>query len=242
MSAELFVVGTPLDEDQPLSPQAAAVLAAAQLYIGESRKVAMRYLSPIAGWKEKPLFLLDQQRPEDTDEMKKALRELVAADGRAALFSDCGMPVLFDPGEAVVQECRELGFRIRTCGSETSWGTAAALSGFGTPFLVVGFPPRENEERRRWLTGLKTEKAHLVLMDTPYRFTALLESCRETFGASRGAFLAWEIGKADERLRWASLERLTQMARAESLKKGEFVLVVRGAGGAEKGKPRANFR
>ena len=241
MSAELVIIGTPLDEESPLAPYAIAALESAQLLIGESRKIAMRLLasSKIAGWREKPLFLLDQQRPDEAAEMESALRDLATHGGRAALFSDCGMPVLFDPGESVVRLCRQLGYRIRSRGGETSWGTAAALSGFGTPFLVAGFPPRENEERRAWLAALKNESAHTVLMDTPYRFTALLGGLREQWGGGRFAFLAWEIGKEGERLQWGTLDELAALAAREQMKKGEFVLVLQGIKAQPENRPRA---
>lgn len=238
--AELIVVGTPLDEEAALSARAAEAFAKATLYIGESRKIAMRYLSKIEGWRDKPLFLLDQQRPDDENAMAEALRALAASGGSAALFSDCGMPILFDPGEAVLRHCRELGFRVRSCGAETSWGTAAALSGYGTPFLVAGFPPRDNDERRQWLQEWRGATAHTVLLDTPYRFEALLAHCREVFGGGREAFLAWELGKESERLEWGTFDALISRAKSAEMKKGEFVLVVRGLGKPEGKTARGN--
>jgi 16S rRNA (cytidine1402-2'-O)-methyltransferase len=224
----LDIVGTPLDEQAPLSARASQRLREAVLLVGESRKVAMRYVSQVEGCREKPIFLLDPPRPAEMTALYEALESLSRQGGSAALFSDCGMPILFDPGAEVLQRCRKLGFRIRSNGTETSWGTACALSGFDLPFLIAGFPPREAAERMKTLSLWSRQSAACVLMDTPYRFRALVQHACETFSPTREAFLAWELAKETESLWWGRIGELEPVAQRNGWDKGEFVLILRG--------------
>ncbi len=225
---ELVLAGTPLDEAAPLNRATREAAERAEVIVGESRGVMMRYLKGVADLDKKTLLCLDPPRKETTEMIEEALALLKKKGGTAVLFSDTGMPVLFDPGAEVLAYARRLGFRIRSAEGATSWGMACALSGWEPPFEVVGFPPRDTEERIRFLADHQASAGHLVLMDTPYRFIVLLEHATKAMGAKREAFLAWEITKPEERLLWGSLGELKSTAAKLGLEKGEFVLLIRG--------------
>ncbi len=227
--AILWVVGTPIDDSTLPEPRTLQCLERANVYIGESRKLAGRILSRVPGAKEKPLFLLDESARPEEKEWKPALREIARTGGEVAVFSDSGMPLLFDPGNTVLEFCLQNDFTIRSRCSPTSWGSACALSGWTAPFSIVGFPPREDAERRRFWGPLLQSPSHTVVMERPYRFLALLSECAEHFGKSRPAFLAWEIDSENENLIWGSLDEIQRRAKAFEKTKGEFVLVIQGA-------------
>lgn len=230
----LWIVGTPLDEDGELTAPARTALARAAVVVGESRGITMRFVKQALGVKDLPpspgkeIFLLDPPRPEEWEAAKEALTRLARTGGEAALLSDTGMPILFDPGAQVLAFCRDAGFAVRSAPSATSWGTACALSGFPAPFHVVGFPPRDTALRRAFFQSLRALEPAIVLMDTPYRFTLSLKEATEAFGGTREAFLGWELSKPGERLLWGPLSRLAKEALRLGLEKGEFVLVVAG--------------
>jgi 16S rRNA (cytidine1402-2'-O)-methyltransferase len=224
--ATLYCVGTPLQDTQALDPQSKALLETADLIIGESKKTTFRYLTQLS---KRPaddaLFFLDPFRKDEWERLVTTLERNKKANAAVCLISDTGMPILFDPGIEVLELCRKLGYDVHSSIGATSWGMAAALSGFPPPFFVEGFLPRDNAERLSRLGQLKREKG-LILMDTPYRFQLLLKQCAEAFG-KREAFLAWELTGKEERLRWGTLGELEKMAQREKLEKGEFVLVIR---------------
>lgn len=227
--AALILAGTPLDENAPLPAGTRKAAELASVIIGESRGVMMRYLKGVPDLEKKSLFNLDPQRKDTLEAIREALEALKKTGGTALLFSDTGMPVLFDPGVEVLTHCRSLGFRIRSAEGSTSWGMACALSGWEPPFLIVGFPPRDTDERLAFLESQRNAPAHIVLMDTPYRFGVLLEHAARALGPGREAFLAWEITKENERLMWTKLGDMGAAAKREGLEKGEFILVIRGA-------------
>ena len=224
----LWIVGTPLSDEGKLSQDAIECFNSADLIIAESKKVGFKYLKQSSFQESAPLYFLDPQRDQVKKELFDKMKELSTQGKQLVLFSDTGMPLLFDPGDEVLEHARRLHYVIRSVPSATSWGSACALSGWKPPFLVLGFLSREIPQRKQELSQLKSATQHIVLMDTPYRFESLLAHAAEVLGPDREAFLAWEIAKPEEKLIWGSIAHLQREAMKFSLKKGEFILIIRG--------------
>ena len=222
----LFVIGVPLDDTGHIDASSRSAVASADLIIGESAKATLRLLKQVPESLTKPRFFLDQLKPHDDQALEETLGHLSRSGGGVALFSDTGMPILFDPGKTVLERCLKLGFHIQCRPGPTSWGTAMALCGFVPPFLLLGFPPRKTDERAQLMKGLARHRAHMVLMDTPYRFHLLLKDALEAFGKNRNAFVAWEISKPNEAYLWGTLKHLQEETGRRGFNKGEFILIV----------------
>lgn len=227
MTKSLFtLIGVPLQENQPLTLRSQQILEQCDVVVGESRKSTHRLLSKIQLKNEAQIFLMDNMSNSVLKDLEIALQQTRKQNGNACLFSDTGMPILFDPGREVLEIARRLGFSIRCEPGPTSWGTACALSGWAPPFLVAGFPPAKTLERQETLKSWARLPFHLVLMDTPYRFQTLIQDCQQIFGAKRHVFLAWEIGSAEEVYTWSTFSELTRVTQEKNLVKGEFILIV----------------
>ncbi len=92
--------------------------------------------------------------------------------------------------------------------------------------MIQGFLPRKTEEREQALQKLAKRKEAIVLMETPYRFTALVEQLGKACTSERTIFLAWEIGTSQERYFWTSVGKIPALAQKHGLQKGEFVLIL----------------
>lgn len=222
----LYVLGRPLNENAAPSAEFLELLKQSDIIIGESRKIVQRIQDRFQLDPNRLYFFLDNLKAREKQDLENALDALGKSGGTACLFSDMGMPLLFDPGTEVLAFCRKKGFAIKCLPGPTSWGTACALSGWSTPFFVVGFLPAKTEERLDALKRLKLSTGHLVLMDTPYRFRALLRDCLEVFGPLHLAFLAWEIGEKDQFYAWENLKSLEKLATSKNMEKGEFILLI----------------
>lgn len=225
-TSRLWIIGTPLSEGTFLSEGVLDLLERSLLIIAESPKVARRWASKRKTLDQKNWFYLDGMKPAEEKLLSLELQKCRKAGGDVALFSDGGMPILFDPGEAVLRQCRELQFRIRTLPGATSWATACAVSGWEPPFLIQGFPPRKTEERESYLQHLVRRQEAIVLMDTPYRFEALLDQVCKAFPPTRHLFIAWEIATDSEKYIWSTVSKIQGICEKEQMKKGEFVLIV----------------
>ena len=155
----------PLDEAAPMHPQAAQAIKEASLIIAESRKVTFPHLKRMGlETNDLNIFFLDPPRKEVWQAVKDQLNEMANKGGTAVLFSDAGMPILFDPGKEVLAHCQQKQFQIHSVTGPTSWGTACALSGFAPPFYLQGFLPREKRERSFTLKRLASLNTNVVLI------------------------------------------------------------------------------
>ena len=224
MRSHLLIVGSPLNDLSPLSPETIDDIQACRLIIGESRKRTLSLLakSGIRLGLESFIFL---DHP-DFQSLKQIIRDIAKGGGNIALLSDSGMPILFDPGKEVLELCKQLGFAIRTRPTATSWSTACAVSGFSTPFLIHDFLPQKTPDRAKILTSLKNREENIVLLETPYRFQLILKEAIDTFGKDRQAFIAWQIACIDEWYGWGTLSSLLEISVKTLPKKGEFVLII----------------
>jgi len=217
------LVGAPLDEEATFTEEAKVLLQQCTLIFAECKKVFEKQS------KRSQLSLLEKEIIY-LDNLKeyKEIEKLVASGKHTliALLSDTGMPVLFDPGAEILKICRKLRFSIHSIPTATSWATAACLSGFQPPFLLLGFLPQEKESRKAKLHALKTASGHKIIMETPYRYGALLSEIKETFGEKTPLFLAWEIASPNAFNFWGSVTELINISESNNLKKGEFVLIL----------------
>lgn len=101
------------------------------------------------------------------------------------LVSEAGMPAIADPGSAVVRAAHALGLKVAPLTGPVSLMLALAASGLnGQSFSFVGYVPQEATERGKRLRdlealALKTGQTQ-ILIETPYRNTALLQALLHT--------------------------------------------------------------
>lgn len=231
--ATLQIIGTPLRETGTPSQEALKAMDGCDWWIGESRKMTLRWFGKLENASAKARYFLDNIADADKADLMQALESAATRGESVALLSDGGMPSLFDPGSDVIQEAVRLGIKIDVVPAPTSWATACAASGWTEPFYLHGFLPRDAGERREALLDLKKIPAHIVLLEAPYRLAALLSACAETWGRGHAAFLAWEIDSPDAAYSWLSIG---EMANRMQNRKGEFVLIL------SKSKPPKSLR
>lgn len=224
---ELHVLGTALFEYSEPTFQSQDVLKTCDLVLGERSRVTQTRLKAIDLKPSCQIFNLDNLKEFEKKLIQTKFHEIAQVGGRIGLFSDMGMPLLFDPGTEWVELALRLGFRLRCEAGPTSWGTACALSLWEPPFFIQGFLSQKTDLRLQQLTTLRSISAHIVLMDTPYRFQSLIRACEEIFGAKQVAFLAWEISSKNEYYFWGTLSELQQSTLKKGLKKGEFILILK---------------
>ncbi|MBT9465093.1 SAM-dependent methyltransferase [Hydrogenophaga sp.] len=101
------------------------------------------------------------------------------------LVSEAGMPAIADPGSAVVRAAHAMGLRVVPLTGPISLMLALAASGLnGQNFAFVGYVPQDATERSKRLRelealALKTGQTQ-ILIETPYRNTALLQALLQT--------------------------------------------------------------
>lgn len=146
-----------------------------------------------------------------------------------ALVSDAGMPLVSDPGFALVRAALEAGLQVEVLPGPSATLTALVASGLpGERFRFVGFLPRKHAELERVLGDAPDT---LVAFESPGRLAATLGALAALDGA-RPVVVCRELTKLHEEVRRGSAAELAAHY-AEHPPRGEIVLVI-GASPAER--------
>lgn len=156
------------------------------------------------------------------------LHDLLRDGKTVAVVSDAGMPGISDPGVELVREARACGAAIEALPGPSAVPAALVLSGFDvSSFRFDGFPPRKAGERRRYLSGLESERAATVWFEAPTRVIALLQDVVELL-PQRSIFVLREYTKKFEQQVVGPAK--TVLRELATPPRGEFTLVLEGTG------------
>jgi 16S rRNA (cytidine1402-2'-O)-methyltransferase len=229
----LHVVATPIGNLGDLSPRAQEVLRSADAVCAEDTRHTRQLLAHFGI--ERPLLALHEHNEEA---MAQRVVERLLAGQSLALVSDAGTPLVSDPGFRVVRAARAAGIRVSPVPGPSA--IVAALSVAGLPsdrFAFEGFLPAKPAARRERLARLAGETRTLVFYEASHRIAESLQDLGGAFGGERPAVLARELTKLFETVLDGTLDSLLATVRADAdQRKGEFVVVVQGAGEDETAK------
>ncbi|WP_439654685.1 16S rRNA (cytidine(1402)-2'-O)-methyltransferase [endosymbiont of Lamellibrachia barhami] len=223
----LYVVATPIGNLEDFSVRAVRVLETVDLIAAEDT----RHTRPLLRHYGISTQMVALHEHNEREVMGRLLRQL--EEGQSlALVSDAGTPLISDPGFPLVREAGRMGIRVVPVPGVSAAICALSVAGLPTDrFLFVGFPPRQSASRQRWLQDLAAESATLVFYESSHRILSALKDMAEVFGAARESVVARELTKVHETLLRGRLDELIEIvAEDPNQQKGEFVVLVQGAG------------
>lgn len=227
VAGTLYVVATPIGNMGDLSPRALDTLRTVAAICAEDTRHTRRLLSHFGI--EKPLVALHEHNEEEI--AGKLVARLLAGES-LALVSDAGTPLVSDPGFRLARAARAAGVRVSPVPGASA--LVAALSVAGLPsdrFVFEGFLPAKAGARRERLAALAAEPRTLIFYESAHRIEAALVDCMAAFGEDRQAVLARELTKLFETVLDGTLADIRERVAADpNQRKGEFVLLVHGAG------------
>ena len=223
----LHVVATPIGNLADLSPRAQQVLRDVDAICAEDTRHTRALLAHFGI--DTPALALHEHNEDAL--AGRVVARLVAGES-LALVSDAGTPLVSDPGFRLVRAARAAGVRVSPVPGPSA--VVAALSVAGLPsdrFTFEGFLPAKATARREALARLAGEPRTLVFYESSHRIIETLADMRGAFGDDRPAALARELTKLFETVLDGSLADLqAQVDGDPNQRKGEFVVVVQGAG------------
>ena len=223
----LFVVATPIGNLGDLSPRAQQTLREVAAICAEDTRRSGQLLAHFGI--ATPLVALHEHN-EDTIAQRVVARLLGGES--LALVSDAGTPLVSDPGYRLVRAARAAGVKISPVPGPSA--LVAALSVAGLPsdrFAFEGFLPAKASARRERLQALVAEPRTLLFYESSHRIAETLADMVVAFGGDRPAVLARELTKLFETVLDGGLAQLHARFEADAdQRKGEFVVLVQGAG------------
>jgi len=223
----LHVVATPIGNLGDLSPRAQEVLRAVAAICAEDTRRSGQLLSHFGI--ATPLLALHEHNEEAIAE--RVVARLLRGES-LALVSDAGTPLVSDPGYRLVRAARAAGVRVSPVPGACAAIAALSVAGLASDrFAFEGFLPPRAAARRERLRQLAGEIRTLVFYESSHRIVETLEDLVAIFGAARPAVLARELTKLFETVLDGGLAELLAAVNADAnQRKGEFVMVVEGAG------------
>ncbi|MCM8540513.1 MAG: SAM-dependent methyltransferase [Lentisphaeraceae bacterium] len=170
----------------------------------------------------------------------ETVRELLLEDKTVLYMSDQGCPTLEDPGYEVAKTARKANAKIQVIPGPSSLTAALSACPFSNKcFEFLGFPPREESQRKTFFRQMSGKKSLQIFMDTPYRLKRVLETCIDVFPEEAKGYIALDISGEDENYLTGNFKALYEEI-CELDKKLNFVMIINPA--TFQSKPKTNSK
>ncbi len=227
MPGTLYLIPTPLDDESSLHPSAFELLKHASenlsnnlILVEEPKASRRRWIN--WGFNREVInhFLYFNEHKQEAEQMN-IIRELKSGKN-VSLLSDGGLPAFCDPGRELIDLCHQHKIKVTSTVFCNSLALAFALSGFDhQAFRFSAFPPRKDDERKKWWKSFLAEKECNALMDTAYRLKKVLEEVKES-GADQSFFLAMDLNRSSE---WLLKGSINEILKLYDGSKRDFILI-----------------
>src|SRR5512138_3731247 len=176
----LYIVATPIGNPRDITLRALDVLQEVDAVICEEYREGSTLLKRLGIQKD----IIEVNEHNETTQAPLVVERLLLQQHSLALISDCGTPVFADPGATLIKLLVEQGIPVVPVpGASSLMATLSVLDVKLDRFIYAGFLPRDRGERKKALKHLRSTRFPIILMDAPYRLTALLADLEEAYGS-----------------------------------------------------------
>lgn len=218
-AGKLYVVATPIGHPKDITLRALEILKTVDAIICEEYRQGSRLLRKLGI--ENALITLNEHN--EAGEAPNILTRLAGGE-TMAIISDAGTPVFADPGQRLLELLYQAGIPVSPIPGPSSLMAALSLCDFPIDrFVFAGFPPRKTQHREGFLLKYHSESVPVILMDTPYRLSKLLEEVQTEFGKNLDILLACDLTLKKETVFRGSIGDILPKVTGQ---KREFILIL----------------
>ncbi|MCU1350249.1 MAG: Uroporphyrin-III C/tetrapyrrole (Corrin/Porphyrin) methyltransferase, partial [Acidobacteria bacterium] len=220
MTPRLLIVGTPIGNLSDFPPRAIEALREAALILCEDTRHTRKLLNHFGIDRPTTSF-----HDHNEDAKAAAIIDRIAAGETIAMVSDAGMPVVSDPGYALVRLARERGVVVEPIPGPFAGVLALVASGIAPhPFTFLGFTPHRRGERLDFYRTAAALGHTFIVYESPERIVDSLEDALEALGDVE-VTVAREMTKLHEELINGSVAEVLADLRARDTVRGEITIV-----------------
>ncbi len=218
MSA-LYIIATPIGNLEDISLRALRLLGQVKLIAAEDTRTT-RNLLKAYNIKASLTSYHEHNKQEKLGYILTCLKE-----GDVALVSDAGMPGLSDTGYELISAAIKEGIPVVPVPGASAVLAGVVVSGLPTDqFVYLGFLPRKNQERRRFLQSISDEPRTIVFFEAPHRLLRTLKDVNDILG-DRQLAVCRELTKIYEEIFRGTVN---QAIEHFAVPRGEFTLILSG--------------
>ena len=146
----------------------------------------------------------------------------------ATLISDCGTPILEDPGKILLEYCYSNNIKVKPIPGVSSITAAIMCLPFNfKEFYYAGLLSRDDKERERKLIYLKELNIPIIILDTPYRMNKVLNAIKKVYSKNKIIGLCLDLTTDKEEIIIDEIVNICErFNKSEDKNKREFVIVI----------------
>ncbi|WP_288623495.1 SAM-dependent methyltransferase [uncultured Brachyspira sp.] len=146
----------------------------------------------------------------------------------ATLISDCGTPILEDPGKILLEYCYSNNIKVKPIPGVSSITAAIMCLPFNfKEFYYAGLLSRDDKERERKLIYLKKLNIPIIILDTPYRMNKVLNIIKKVYSKNKIIGLCLDLTTDKEEIIIDEIGNICErFNKSEDKNKREFVIVI----------------
>jgi 16S rRNA (cytidine1402-2'-O)-methyltransferase len=229
VGSRISILSLPIGNEEDLTQRGLRVLRNSELLIGEEPSFLSSFLKKLGIQRTFHTF-----NEHSTEQDVSEILERISQSSTTCIVSDGGLPNLEDPGRtlvpAILDRAPSQGWKVEFLPGASSLDAGLALAGFPTrPFLFLGLLPRNPIERRRELSRYLSMGITLIILETPYRYKALVQDLVALLGkeSPRRIFLGLNLTHPTEEFQFRGSGR-DLLKILENLPKAPPILLVEG--------------
>ncbi|HXI11846.1 MAG TPA: 16S rRNA (cytidine(1402)-2'-O)-methyltransferase [Thermoanaerobaculia bacterium] len=228
MSGKLLIIGTPIGNLGDLTPRMAEAMRGCDLLLCEDTRHSGRLLQHL-GIEAK----LESFHDHNEDGKGERMAALIEAGKTVGLISDAGLPVICDPGFALVRLARQRQMRVETIPGPFAGSLALVASGIAPlPFAFFGFTPHKQGARLDFYRDMAARAMTSIVYESPQRLIDSLRDALSILGDVE-ATVAREMTKLHEEIANGVISTLLESFSARETIRGEITIVFAAAAKTE---------
>lgn len=200
------------------------VLIESDIVLVESFREATTLFKALNINKDKECLIEFSEHTKKSKDIDEIITKIINCK-TVTLISDCGTPILEDPGRLLLEYCYAHNIKVRPVAGVSSVTAAIMCLPFNfKEFYYAGLLPRDDREREKKLSYLKRLNVPVIILDTPYRLGKVLNAIKKVYSKDKEIALCLDITTESEEI---IIDRVSDiLAKYQESKKREFVIVI----------------